>query len=155
MSLSTIQPKTWWLRFAAMVGLLAECRWITIAPHVYAASAYWAQPGPHWLPLVAHEFVHLSRQKSLGFWTWCWRYYTDPDFRLFEEAIAIAEEIEETQSTERKLFLIEDYSRQLAGREYFRCAPSPGVARMAIAHFLGKPRDESGHSMVTAREIQG
>lgn len=134
----SIKRKPWWIRL-----FVADWRWITITPNIYAADIYWTGPGPQWQPLIAHEYVHLARQQERGFWSWAWRYLTDDDFRLMEEARGMAVEIEETTDTERKLFLLDDYSKQLCAG-YMHAAASPGVARAAIAQFLNLKADPNG-----------
>lgn len=42
---------------------------------------------------LAHEEVHLERQKALGKWKWLYRYLTDKEFRLNEEVLAYAQEV--------------------------------------------------------------
>jgi hypothetical protein len=110
-------------------------RFLTIWPDIYGSRAYFECPtDPKWLPMIAHERVHLERQgdrrKSL---VWLARWRWDATFRLDEEAIAIAQEVITSPEPLRES-LIASYARQLAGPEYYNAAKTPAIAEANIRY---------------------
>lgn len=126
-----IRHRPWCFRF-----WLAPYQWLTFSPATYAPEAYWAAPASAaWPPIVAHEAVHIRQQEAMGRWRWLWRYLTDKDFKLDQEAQGIAAEVNAHPYSER-MAVIARYATQLAGSDYSQCASSPEAAAAKIRSYL-------------------
>jgi len=74
--------------------------------------------------LLAHEQVHLDRQRAMGTWRWLWHYLVSRSFRLHEEALAWA--------AERSPWTDEQFARDLASWRYGWAAGSIQEAMEAL-----------------------
>lgn len=116
-------------------------RSITLWPHIYMGDTYWehkdTHPG-HYDPLIAHECVHLNRQRGrLSSIVWFIKWYFVKSFRLQEEALAMSVELNELkkQSLGEMLTRFNQLCNELAGPEYRHCASSPQEAKYAIERY--------------------
>lgn len=125
-----------------MARLTNPVRWLTIWPWIFAGSAYWATPNhPGWAPLIAHERVHLQRQSDylrpiptrfLRTLAWLIAYLVSARFRLQEEALAIAAEMDAAPDITSARRMFDAYCLELAGADYHRAARSVAAAAEAI-----------------------
>lgn len=128
-----IKRKGWLLR-----KLTNPNRSITIWPHIYMGDPYWSDPtNPGWGPLIVHESTHLHRQAgSHLLWLITWRF--NRVFRLNEEALAIAVEIQATRkiNPQSAEWLFDSYVKELCGPEYYHAARTQEEAATAILKYM-------------------
>lgn len=111
--------------------------WVTIYPHIYVGEAYWRDPSDTWwTPLIAHELVHMERQRKLGKFTWLLKYLLFKRFRFREELQAIAAELQVETNAIARSIRIDGYAHDLAGPHYRHCAKNVSEARFAIINAL-------------------
>lgn len=112
------KAKPWWLRLVT-----GERTWVTIYPYIYVPKGETDES------VLAHEIVHLERQKALGKWKWLWRYFTSREFRFREEVLGIVVQL---RMSSNFLADLQWHSERLAGPTYRHAARSVEEARLAI-----------------------
>ena len=113
-----LKPRPWWLWW------LSETTWMTIDESIYHPRNIDPTKFP-WL--VAHEEVHVKQQEEIGWVIWIYKWLTDKNFRLTQEAAGIAKELSISGQSP------DWYIEQLCGPMYRYAASSPDEARNAIA----------------------
>lgn len=131
-----ILRKPWWLK-----PFSGDTWTITIWPNIYPEAAYWDNPNdPKWVPLIAHEMVHLKQQAGtttfypwgkLKSWWWELGYLLFKNVRLAAELPAYAKEIQTAKPDDRD-WRYWQAVHELAGPGYGHCAPDEDFAAQAI-----------------------
>ena len=123
-----IKPKNWFLNL-----WIPGNRWFTMAPNIYAGDAYFADPGNiEWVPLRAHEEVHLTQQGS-HFLFWFLHYETSAAFKVSQEVEGIARELQVASDTTHDVDnRFKNYCSELSGSSYGNAEPCPSKAAADI-----------------------
>ena len=96
-----LKEKPWWLKI-----FVPRNAWVTIYPNVYYPEGVDTKLEPE---IITHEGVHLRQQHEYGLYKWLWRYFTNDNFRLDQEAKAMAVEL-----LTRPEYMREDYIKYYA-----------------------------------------
>ncbi len=119
-----LKEKPFWLKL-----FTSRTVWVTIYPNIYYPETI-GDP-IYEKEIVIHENVHLKQQSQYGKCKWLWRYVTNKDFRLQQEAEAMAVEVL-SRSPEMREEYIAYYSEKLSGTFYHHAATSLLEAELAI-----------------------
>ena len=114
-----LRPKPFWLRW-----LTPKNTWVAIFTRIYHPKGIDTGQYP---ALFGHEMMHLSQQREKGLIKWLFKYLTSKRFRLQQEVEAIVAELSFLPFNAR-MSVAKGYAKMLAGREYWKAAPSAAEA---------------------------
>lgn len=121
--MSTLKVKPWWLQL-----VVPPYAWVTISPNVYTPDNIDVSRYPE---IIAHENTHLAQQNAMGKYKWLFRYFISRDFRLDQEAKAIAVELAYLPK-EFRASRLSSYAEALSSKLYWWAASSKEQATSVI-----------------------
>lgn len=107
------KPKPWWL------SITDKHTWVTIYPNIYYPKG--CEETSKYPSMIAHENVHLDRQKALNKYVWLFSYLVNKDFRFHEEIFAMRVELATMPENQRYNRMVEQ-AAQLSGPMYRKCS---------------------------------
>lgn len=117
------KSKPWWLFF------IARDRWVTVYPNIYHPKNIIPDG---WTYIKAHEEVHLKQQEGY-LYSWLIKYLFSRQFRLDQEAEAIAAELISIPDKDTRDTRFKQYCDFLSSSAYFWAAKSSEQAKVAIS----------------------